>query len=376
LLGGRVALKGKYLVRLDGSVKTEAQMANLIALNRLPLILDEQKRSDLVNNVGLITSSAVGIGTVKIHASRYGPGEPVEFKNLRGIIVFTNTPLKHFVQIAQEEMSDFAIERKIIELVWDRVTINPSGRPSIKSIYGFATRLWLHYKDEFKKANDLLELIELIAKAIKSEYPNDPTVAEIAKLTVDIISELRRKKRIEEARIQDDEVILIENARAIYGRDVSNIQLLRHLLEDPARAGLVFVRPKDEKKLGEFAESLFNEIEKIKSAYSIVTEQPPADTSSSSDPDRIISAASEDAKVVYSILRDHHRNGRVEVFIEVGGLVRNTQRQFLGAYITKRNEIPGYYVPLARLVKAFIEKGEEEEESEPPVNDNDRDHQQ
>jgi hypothetical protein len=350
-------------------------MANLIALNRLPLILDEQKRSDLVNNVGLITSSAVGIGTVKIHASRYGPGEPVEFKNSRGIIVFTNTPLKHFVQIAQEEMSDFAIERKIIELVWDRVTINPSGRPSIKPIYGFATRLWLKYKDEFKKANDLLELIELIAKAIKSEYPNDPTVAEIAKFTVDIISELRRKKRIEEARIQDDVVILIENARAIYGRDKSNIQLLRDLLEDPARAGIVFTRPKDEKKLGESAESLFNEIEKIKSMYSIVTEQPPADTGSS-DPDRIISAASEDAKVIYSILKDHHRNGRVEVFIEVGGLVRNTQRQFLGAYITKRNEIPGYYVPLARLVKAFIEKDEEEEESEPPVNDNDRDHQQ
>ena len=376
LLGGRVALKSKYLVRLDGSVRTEAQMANLISLNRLPLILDEQRRGDLINNVGLIISSAVGMGTVKIHASRYGPGEPVEFKNLRGMIVFTNTPLKHFIQIAQVEASDFAIERRIIELVWDRVMINPSGRPDIKPIYGFATRLWLKYKDEFKRANDLLELIEMIVKAIKSEYPNDPAVAEIAKFTVDIISELRGRKKIEEARMQDDEVILIENARAIYGRDKSNIQLLRDLLEDPARAGIVFVRPKDERKLGEFAESLFNEIERIKSMYSIVTEQPPDSSSNSSDPDRIVSAASEDAKVIYSILRDHHRNGKVEVFVEVGGLVRNTQRQFLGAYITKRNEIPGYYIPLARLVKAFIEKGKEEEESEPPVNDNDRDHQQ
>jgi len=75
----------------------------------------------------------------------------------------------------------------------------------------------------------------------------------------------------------------------------------------------------------------------------------------------------------------------VEVFIESDVLAvkgdKRSSRAFLGAYYTNNNGIPGYYIPLAKLVKAFIgegvdENGEggEEDEAETPENSNGGDH--
>jgi len=377
----------RYYVIILRSVDTAKQVRNLLSLNRMPLILDDQRKPALISNSDVILSAAVGMGIIGVHAARYGQGIGAKFKNLRGLIINTNVPFTSFLDIVQLEGSDYATIRRFLVLTWSDEAIDGDAikhdLPKLKSALGFITRLWLKHKEEFIKTADLLELIEKMAMAIKAEYPNDATVAEIVNFTLDIVTELRETKERERRRVLRDEEILKNNARRIFG-DKSNLELLLSILENPDRAHVRFVRPRKEDKLNEFTEMLRREIEKIKSMYSIVTELPPA-SSSDTDPDRIVSTASKEAAAVYSLLTHLMRNGEVEVFIEADVLAikgdKRSSRTFLGAYYTNNNGIPGYYVPLAKLVRVFIgegvdENGEdgEENEAETPENSNGGDH--
>ena len=61
LLGGEDA-RLNYKVVIDGPVKSDAQLRNLVDLNRLPLILDEQNKKALASNVGIFIAAGIGMG--------------------------------------------------------------------------------------------------------------------------------------------------------------------------------------------------------------------------------------------------------------------------------------------------------------------------
>jgi hypothetical protein len=221
LLGGEDARENYYIV-INGPVRSEPQLRNLLGLNRLPLILDEQNKRALSANVGIFLSAVVGMGTIGVHAARYGHGIAVKFKNLRGMVVFTNVPFVSFLRDVLSETSDFAIVRRFIEIPWDSEPINPAAfkdLPELRPIYGFATRLWMKYKDELTKAADLLELIEKLAIAMGREYMDDTKVDEMVQYTLGVVKELREAKRSERLALSDAGT-LIANAYSFVSNEI------------------------------------------------------------------------------------------------------------------------------------------------------------
>jgi len=354
LLGGADVLE-VYNIRVDGAVRTEAQLRNLLALNRLPLILDEQTRRALVNNAPILLTAAVGFGTMGIHASRYGLGVAAKFKNLRGVVVFTNVPFSTFIREASAESSDYALLRRFIELAWDFESIAPSAfkdAPELKPLYGFAARLWRKYKDELMQAADLLELIERLADAVAREHPE---AAEIAEYTKQIVNEIREEKRAERLALRDEDV-LVERAYKFVAEELkvsqlSAVKVLRYMLENPAKAGLSFTVPKAGAR--EAADDVYDVIAKIKSVYATASLQ-----------DKL----TEDAAVVVNILTRLAEEKRVNaVVLAKSPLVPGAPREFLGVknniYIVQGVRRIGYAVPLARLVSLFIMSEEAAEEA-------------
>jgi hypothetical protein len=357
LLGGADALE-VYNIRVDGAVRTEAQLRNLLALNRLPLILDEQTRRALVNNSAVLLSAAVGFGTTGIHASRYGLGIAAKFRNLRGVVVFTNVPFSTFIREAAAESSDYALLRRFIELAWDFESIAASAfkdMPQLKPLYGFAARLWRKYKDEFMQASDLLELIERLADAVAREHPE---AAELAEYTKQIVAEIRDEKRAERLALRDEDV-LVERAYKFVAEELkvsqlSAIKVLRYILENPAKAGLSFTVPKAGAR--EAADEVYDIITKIKNIYT---------TASSQAQDHI----AEDAAVVVNILTRLAEEKRVNaVVLAKSPLVPGSPREFMGVknnvYIVGGVKRIGYAIPLARFVALFIRTEAAEEAAE------------
>jgi hypothetical protein len=355
LLGGADALE-VYNIRIDGAVRTEPQLRNLLALNRLPLILDEQTRRALVNNSAILLSAVVGFGTTGIHAARHGLGVAAKFRNLRGVIVFTNVPFSTFLREASVESSDYALIRRFIELSWDFESIAPSAfksLPALKPIYGFASRLWKKYKEELTQAADLLELIEKIADAVAKEHPE---AAEIAEYTKQIVAEISEEKRAERLSLRDEDV-LVERAYKFVAEELkvtglSAIKVLRYILENPARAGLSFTTPKSGAR--ELADDVYNLITKIKNMYI---------TAASQTQERI----AEDAAVVVNILNKLVEERRVAVVILAKSpLIPGVPKEFVGVrnsvYMVGGVRRIGYAVPLARFISLFIRAEEVAEE--------------
>jgi hypothetical protein len=356
LLGGADVLE-IYNIRVDGAVRTEAQLRNLLALNRLPLILDEQTRRALVNNSAILLSAAVGFGTTGLHASRYGLGVAAKFRNLRGVIVFTNVPFSTFIREASAESSDYALLRRFIELAWDFESIAPTAFkdvPQLRPLYGFAARLWQKYKDELMQAADLLELIERLADAAAREHPE---AAEIAEYTKQIVGEIREEKRAERLALRDEDV-LVERAYKFVAEELkvsqlSAVKVLRYMLENPAKAGLAFTTPKAGAR--EAADDVYGIVAKIKNMYVTATSQ-------------VQDKLTEDAAVVVNILTRLAEEKRVNVVVLAKSpLVPGAPREFLGVknniYIVQGVRRIGYAAPLARFVSLFIMSEEAAEEA-------------
>jgi hypothetical protein len=360
LLGGADALE-VYNIRVDGAVRTEAQLRNLLALNRLTLILDEQTRRALVNNAPILLTAAVGFGTTGIHASRYGLGIAARFKNLRGVIVFTNVPFSTFIREASAESSDYALLRRFIELAWDFESIAPSSfkdMPQPKPLYGFAARLWQKYKDELMQAADLLELIERLADVIAKEHPE---ASEIAEYTKQIVSEIREEKRAERLALRDEDV-LMERAYKFVAEELkvsqlSTIKVLRYILENPAKAGLSFTVPKSGGR--EAVDDVYDVIAKIKSMYT---------TAASQMQDRL----SEDAAIVVNMLDRLAQEKRVAVVVLAKtSLVPGAPRTLSGiqknVYVVGGVKRYGYAIPLAKFVNMFLDSERAEEDAQDEI---------
>jgi hypothetical protein len=362
LLGGDDA-KEHYLIVIDGAVRTEPQLRNLLALNRLPLILDEQNRKALANNVGIFLSAVVGLGTTGIQSARYGHGIAVKFRNLRGMIVFTNVPFVSFLRDIVSEASDYAIIRRFVEVAWDSEPISPDAfkdLPELKPIYGFATRLWQKYRDELVKSADLLELIEKLAIAIGREYLGDPKVDEMVKFTLDIIKELREAKKNERLALTDADALVARAyefvASELKTSPSSAVKVLRYLLENPQRAGIKLTKPRSSEELERKKTELDNTIHTYL-MYPYGIEETSDRGTVSKDPD---------ATALYTLLRNAYDEGKVYVVLFTRSpLIPGTPRVFLGApessFTINGVKKNGYAIPLAKLVRIFLERELENE---------------
>ena len=359
LLGGEPALE-KYHVRIDGAVKTEAQLRNLLDLNRLPLLLDEQTRQALERNVPVVLSAVVGLGVTGVHAAKHGHGIETRFRNLRGIVLFTNVPFREFLSKALKETSDYALARRFLVLAWDSEPIKPEAfklLPEVKPILGYAARLWQKYRKELMQAADLLELVERLADAMEREHPDDPEVREMAEFTRRCLAQAREEGRVEKATLSDAAALVqrayqfaMEELRAT---QVTAIKVLRLLLENPHAAGLAFTKPRD--RFEEQREALEETLKRLTRLY-----VRPADGS-----------MPEDAAAVYAALKHLLEEEKVAAVVFARSkLVPGIPREFLGAPksvytnpYTKQRET-GYAVPLARLVELFIETSGEEDSTD------------
>ncbi len=365
LLGGEGARENYYVV-VDGPVKTDAQLRNLLSLNRLPLILDEQNKKALANNVGIFLSAVVGMGTIGVHASKYGHGIAVKFKNLRGMVVFTNVPFVSFLRDIASEASDYAIIRRFVEIAWDTEPISPNAfkdLPELKPIYGFTSRLWQKYKGELVKSADLLELIEKLATAIGREYMGDAKVSEMVQYTLDIIKELREAKRNERLALNDADA-LVDNAYKFVANELKTTQLtsvkvLLYLLDNAQRAGLKLGTPKNRVDKDKQRDDLENVAFRLATLYSIEI-----------DPEKGVSGKDNDAVNLYIRLRNlAEQHKTLAILFAKSPLIPGSPREFLGAPVSTFSEGKvkknGYAIPLAKLVRIFIAtESEEDKESE------------
>jgi len=351
LLGGDDANENFSIV-IKGPVKTDAQLRNLLSLNRLPLILDEQTKKALANNVGILLSATVGMGTISVHANRYGLGLSTKFKNMRGIVVFTNVSFAEFLRDIVGEASDYAIIRRFIEIPWDFEPIKHydlKDLPELRSIYGFMARLWMKYRDEFIKSTDLLELIEKLAMAIKREYPADSRVDEMVQCTLDVVKELREEKRNERLALTDADTLVNRAyefvANELKGTQLTAVKVLRYILENPQRAGIKLTAPRGNENI----DKLRNELSAV-----ITNRLPPPN--GGEDPD---------LTVLRQILTNAHDDGRVlAVLFARSPLIPGVPKEFMGArsgvYSMDGVKRIGYSIPLAKLVRVFL-TGEDNE---------------
>jgi hypothetical protein len=361
MLGGAEALDA-YLVRLDGAVKSDSQLRNLLDLNRLPLLLDEQTRQALERNVSVILSAVVGHGVMGIHAARYGHGIGTKFKNLRGIILFTNVKFQDFLDNVAEEASDYALIRRFLVLTWNFEDVKPeahSQRPDIKPVYGYAARLWRKYRGELLQAHDLLSLIEKLAGVMEKEHPDDPEVKELAEYTRQVVVEIREEKRIEKASLRDDATLLRRAYRFVAEElkvsQLSALKVLRYVLENAQSAKIAFSRPRSGDR-EELVDRLRSVIEKIEQEHTVAYDPQGG------------RRLTEDAAVVVSILNKLLEEGKLQVVLFAKGkLVEGYPAEFLGAsknvYInpyTGQKE-HGYAIPLYKFVEIFISAAETEE---------------
>lgn len=364
LLGGEDALEA-YNIRVDGAVRTEPQLRNLLALNRLPLILDEQTKKALVSNSGILLSAAVGLGMTGVQAAKHGHGIAVKFKNLRGVVVFTNVSFSTFVRAAASESSDYALLRRFIELAWDFEPINPDAfksMPEIKPAYGYAVRLWRKYGNELMQAADLLELIEMLADVLAKEHAGDAAVAEMSEYTKQVAAELRELKTLERQSLRDEDSI-VDRAYQFVADDLkvsqlSAIKVLRYIFENASRAGIAFTTPKSA-DLRALADDVYDVVAKIKSMYT---------TASSQLQDRL----SEDAAVVINILTRLAEEKRVAVVVLAKTpLVPGAPRTLAGiqknVYVVGGVKRYGYAMPLAKFTNMFLDSERAEEDAQDEI---------
>lgn len=138
-----------------------------------PLILDEQDLKSLRENAGMIIATAVGMGTIGIHASKYGLGIGARFVNMRGVIVNTNVTFPAFLHEAISNTSDVALARRVLVINWSHESVDPTAfddLPVVKPIMGAVNNVFRKYKSELMSSSDLIDLAVKIMVALAREY--------------------------------------------------------------------------------------------------------------------------------------------------------------------------------------------------------------
>ena len=342
-------------------MRTLEQARNLIALNRMPLILDEQTRSALAKNVDIIMSSAVGSGIIGVHASKYGGGIGHTFKSYRGVIVFTNVFFLEFLKEVVREASDHAITRRVIELEWDGAKIDQEALkelPQIRSMLGILDSVWRRHREEILSANNLVELSLKLLELFEKDYNIDLKIYREAVAYV-----WRLWESWGTAFLKSDEDLLIERALEISRRllgdtNLTALKLLESIIENPNIYGVKFTYSKNDS-----AET--NEMLKLREIICKAYGNP--------DPQDFhpLCGSTRDVKPelhhLDRKLREYYEMGYIYVVIKARGpLCPGTPRRFLGVpeghYSDGGSKFNGYRIPLSRFIEVFLSKATAEEE--------------
>jgi hypothetical protein len=363
LLGVDEDINSKLFIYIRGAVRTPEQARNLIALNRMPLILDEQTRSALTRNIDIIMSSAVGSGVIGVHASRYGGGIGYAFKSYRGVIIFTNLHFSEFLRDVVKEASDYAITRRIIELEWDNVKIAEEAfkdLQKIKPMLGILDAIWKRYREELISTNNLIELTLKLLEMLEKDYSVDLKAYREA---VKYVWELWKSGKT--AILKPDEDILIERALEISRKhlgetNITALKLLESIIENPHIYGIKFTYGRDD------GDEL-NEMSRLRGILCRSIGNP--------DPQdyHLLCGSTRDVKPeLYSLdkkIRNYYEKGYTYVVIKARGpLCPGTPKRYLGSpeghYSDGGTKFNGYKIPLSKLIEVFIGRASAREETE------------
>jgi hypothetical protein len=363
LLGVDEDINSKLFIYIRGSVRTPEQARNLIALNRMPLILDEQTRSALTRNIDIIMSSAVGSGVIGVHASRYGGGIGYAFKSYRGVIISTNLHFSEFLRDVVKEASDYAITRRIIELEWDNVKIAEEAfkdLPKIKPMLGILDAIWKRHREELISTNNLIELTLKLLEILEKDYSVDLKAYREA---VKYVWELWKNGKT--AILKPDEDILIERALEISRKhlgetNITALKLLESIIENPHIYGIKFTYGRDD------GDEL-NEMSRLRGILCRSIGNP--------DPQdyHLLCGSTRDVKPeLYSLdkkIRNYYEKGYTYVVIKARGpLCPGTPKRYLGSpeghYSDGGTKFNGYKIPLSKLIEVFIGRASAREETE------------
>jgi hypothetical protein len=361
LLGVDEDINDQLYVCIKGPLKSMEQARNLIALNRMPLILDEQNKVALLRNVDIIVSATVGRGIIGIHASRYGGGIGYRFKSYRGMIIFTNTHFLKFLREAEKDVSDYALARRVIELEWHWEEINPEALedlPEIKPILGILDAVWKRHKEELLKTSNIVVLTLKLLEFLEKDYNVD---LKVYKEAVKRVWEIWKKGKT--VFIKSDEDLLIERALEISRKllgdtNITGLRLLESIIENPQIYGIKFTYSKSDG-------AEMYEISKLKGIICKAYGNP--------DPQdyHMLCGTTRDVKPeLYSLdkkLREYYETGYIYVVIKARGpLCPGMPRQFLGAPVDHFSDegakFNGYKIPLSKFMEIFISKARAEEE--------------
>jgi hypothetical protein len=243
----------RYFVVIAGSVKSEPQYRNLNNINALPLILDEQKLVDIINNKAVIHSSAVGVNIMGVHAARYGRGIGAAFLSLRGVIINTNAKKDEILRVLGSEETLYTYIRRLRFILWDSGTqalqegvsaaANP---PSLKQVIGFLVRLMLKYWDEISKVGTFDELAHLLIDLIRREANGNEDVIKAANELEEAIKAIEEAEKVERAALfttENDLTTFISNLKRVtiaHRRTADLPNMLLTLLELDRTYGVVF----------------------------------------------------------------------------------------------------------------------------------------
>jgi hypothetical protein len=243
----------RYLVVVAGSVKTEPQYRNLADINALPLILDEQKLTDIINNKAVIHSSAVGVNIMGIHAARYGRGIGAAFLSLRGVIINTNAKKDEILRVLGNDETLYTYIRRLRFIPWGggvqalnegaSAAANP---PILRPVVGFLVRLMNKYWDELSKVGTFDELAHLLLNLIRREANGNEDVIKAVNELEEAIKAVEEAEKAERAglfTVENDATVFINNLKRItiaHKRTADLPNMLLTLLELDRSYGVVF----------------------------------------------------------------------------------------------------------------------------------------
>jgi hypothetical protein len=363
LLGVDEDINDQLFIYIRGAVRTPEQARNLIALNRMPLILDEQTKGALTKNLDIIMSSAVGSGIIGVHAARYGGGIGYAFKSFRGIIIFTNINFTEFLKEVVREASDYAITRRVIELEWDNVKISPEAfkdLPQVKSVLGIINAVWERHKGEFSSTSNVIELALKLLELIEKDYNID---LRVYKDSVKYVWGLWESGKT--MLLKSDEDLLIERAlevsRKLLGdTNITALRLLESIIDNPYAYGIKFTYSKSD------GEEL-DEIQRLRGILCKAVGNP--------DPQdyHILCGSTRNVKnELYSLdrkLRNYYETGYTHVVIKARSpLCPGTPKQLLGSpeghYSDGGIKFNSYKITISRFIEVFIGRASAREETE------------
>ncbi|BDR92273.1 hypothetical protein Vsou_13660 [Vulcanisaeta souniana JCM 11219] len=210
----------EYVV-IKGPVKRDTQFRNLVSLHRLPLILDEQDLKSLRENAGMIIATAVGMGTIGIHASKYGLGIGARFVNMRGVIVNTNVTFPAFLHEAISNTSDVALARRVLVINWSHESVDPTAfddLPVVKPIMGAVNNVFRKYKSELMSSSDLIDLAVKIMVALAREYARADNERVVIEDYVKALENVRSEYEVEKPQLLEDDAEEFRNASYEFAR--------------------------------------------------------------------------------------------------------------------------------------------------------------